>query len=345
MVVLGRLGQSEGARHLIEALNDPSARVRAAAVAALPKVESAGMTSQLLLHLRNADPQVRAGVAAQLAGSDATQCVEPLVQALSDPAEDVRASAVEALGNFGRAVRRYEEALRTRQDDPSLQVRKAASRVLNRLRDVWAETPETSELPRRGRLSSAAAEEIVEAAFAGDLDPLLDALADRRSARRIAACLGDTARDKMAPVLSLLRAARVVERERATEALSQALRDGEAADAYIDQLGALDSDVRLVAMEIVGRLETTAAVQALVQVLEHDPLSEMRSRAASALAEAPDEAAKAALQRAQQQDPDRIVRSAAGRALQQIREAATPPSVVAAGEDSTTDLDSAQASA
>jgi HEAT repeat protein len=343
MVVLGRLGGGEAGRHLAEALKDESPRVRQAALAALPRVDLTGMADQLLAHLRHPDAQVRAGVAAELGRCGASECVEPLVQALSDPEEEVRINAVRSLTAFGRAVRRHEDALSARQSDPSARVRKAASAALSALREVWAEAVDAAELSRRGHLSAAAASEVADAAASGDLDPLLQALDDRRSARRIAACLADSDRAKLAPILALLRRARATDRGRAATALSQALRAGVPADGYIEELRSLDSDVRLMALDIIGRLGTPDAVRALLEVLERDPLSEVRSRAASGLAESPSDTVRAALRHAQQQDPDRIVRSAAGRALEQIREATAPPTVLSGSEDSTTDLDGAQA--
>jgi HEAT repeat protein len=183
---------------------------------------------------------------------------------------------------------------------------------------------------------------MVETAAGGDLGPLLHALDHRRSARRVAAFLADSGSERLPLVLSMLRGGRSADRERATEALCEAIRGGVRADAYIDQLAALDSDVRLMAVEIVGRLRTPTAVQALLEVLEHDPLEEMRSRAASALAEESDDTVKAALRRAQQHDPDRIVRSAAGRAHEPTRGASEPPTDLPTTEEEQADLDGAR---
>jgi HEAT repeat protein len=343
MFVLGRLGGAEAARHLAEALNDHSARVREAAAAALARVDAAGIADQLIAHLRNPDPRVRARAAAELGRSGAVKSVDALVQALSDPEENVRVNALHALGEFGRAVRRHEQSLRDRESDPSDHVRNAASAALGRLRETWAEAPEAADLARRGRLSDAGVEEVVEAAASGDLDPLLNGLDHRRSARRIAAFFAESDGDRLPLVLAVLRNARAADRERAASSFSEALRNGISADRYIDALRALDADVRLMGVEIIGRVGTPTAVQALLEVLAHDPLSEVRSRAASALAETPREAARAGLQRAVREDPDRIVRSAAGRALEQMREASEVRHSVPTSADETAHSDDTQA--
>jgi HEAT repeat protein len=185
---------------------------------------------------------------------------------------------------------------------------------------------------------------LVETAASGDLDPLLHAFADRESARCVAEVLAEPGRDRLAPVLSSLRRAHAADRDRAADALSLALREGVPTGHYLSHLKAVDSDVRLMAIEIVSRLATPDAIQALVGVLERDPVSEVRSRAASALAETPDEAVTAALQRAHGRDPDRVVRRSAGRALDMTRGTSEGPTILSAPAGSAADLDSAQAS-
>lgn len=102
-------------------------------------------------------------------------------------------------------------------------------------------------------------------------------------------------------------------------ALSQVLRQQVTADGYLAELKAIDSDVRLMAVEIAGLIATPEAIVALLEVLERDPLPEVRSRAASALGEASGESVQAALQRAQAEDPNEVVRLVAARVLSRSR--------------------------
>jgi HEAT repeat protein len=123
--------------------------------------------------------------------------------------------------------------------------------------------------------------------------------------------------------------------------LSQALRGIGDADGYLAELKALDSGVRLMAVELAGLLATPAAVAALLDVLERDPLAEVRSRAASMLAGMPGDAVHTALLRTQEEDPNEVVRLVAARALGRTRATAESETPLIPAEE-TSDLDSVQ---
>jgi HEAT repeat protein len=333
--VMGALGGREGARQVLEALHDSASRVREMAIAALAGIEVEGSPAAtgLIGELRNPDARVRAAAARHLGRARSAECAEGLVQALGDPEEEVRVSALEALGALGRLVRKHQGALTARLGDPSPRVREAAAAALNSLRGTWAEGGDVAELFRQGSLSAAGAAALVDIAADGDLEPLLWALDNPKSADSLAAFLSGPGRGKLGALLTCLREAQERDRTRVVRALAQAARRGNDTEAYLGELKAISPGVRLVGVEMAGMLGTAAAVEALIEVLEHDPVAEVRSRSASALGEASfdspalggqaqvmlREEVRAALLRAQGDDPNEIVRLVAERALDRGR--------------------------
>jgi HEAT repeat protein len=321
MGVLGALGGSEAGRYLVEALRDPAAQVREAALSALSHHPVDALADRLAPELRNSDPRVRAGVATLLGEAGSAQYVDALAQALADPDQEVRVSALTALAQLGRPVRRYESAFSARLSDPSPRVRETAAAALEALREAWTAAPEAADWLRAGPLSAAGAAALVEDAVGGELEPLLRALDNAQSARSLALYLAGLGRGKLNSLLSALRRAEGPAQMRAVAALSQALRQAGAADGYLAELKAIDSEVRLMAVEMAGLLATPEAIGALLEVLERDPLPEVRSRAASMLAETPGGSVEAALLRAQAEDPNEVVRLVAARVLGRLPQA------------------------
>jgi HEAT repeat protein len=271
---------------------------------------------------------VRAGVAQLLGRAGSSLVIEALVQALSDPEEEVRVSSLEALAGLGRAVRRQQSAIMARRSDPSERVREAAAAALGRLRASWSEVAEATALFRHGPLSPSAAAAIVDMAGAGDLDLLLRSAGNPQSDEAIARCLAESGSDRLATVLAAVRKAPEQDQARFASSLASALRQGIPADPFLAQLKALDSEARLMTVEIAGRLGTPEAVAALIAVLQRDPLADVRSRAAAALAETPVEAAEEALRQALREDPNTVVRRVAARALDRGRESADDASLL-----------------
>lgn len=320
--LVGELGGREGARQVLEALHDSAFQVREAAIAVLSALEVEGLHEALIGELRNPDARVRAAAARGLGRARSGECAEALVQALGDPEEEVRVSALAGLAGLGRLVRKHQGALTGRLSDPSPRVREAAGELLSSLRGAWAEEGEVAELLRQGPLSAAGAASLVEMAAEGDMEPLLWALGNARSADSLGAYLSGPGREKLGGLLAALREAQERDRTRALSALAQSARRANDVDAYLGELKAISPGVRLVAVEMAGMLGTPGAVEALTEVLAHDPVAEVRSRAASALGEARGERVQAALQRAQRDDANEIVRLVAERALDRARASA-----------------------
>ncbi len=314
--VLALVGGPDAGRELADALDDPSAEVREAALAALADADANRFADILMPKLRSSDARVRTTVAEMLGKSRVAIATELLVQALSDPEEDVRVATLGALARLGRAVRKHQGAITARRSDPSARVREAATAALNELRGAWAELAQSSELFRHGPLSPAAAAAVTDMAATGDLDPLLRALGDPASDREVVTYLSDSGQGRLTALLAALHKAPEQEQSRAAAAMAGALNRGVEAGPFLSALRSIESDARLMVVEIVGKLVAPEAVDALLGVLERDPLAEVRSRAAALLAEAPGEKVKEALRHAQRDDPNNVVRRIAGRALE-----------------------------
>ncbi len=314
--VLGAIGGAETGRLLVEALHDPSPQVVEAALTGLETAEVDGMVDRLIPELRHPEARVRAAVAAQLGRQRAPEAVEPLVAALGDPEEEVRVSALSALSRMGAMVRKHQSALDGRLADPSPRVRAAAKAALAALRTVWMQTTDAAQLFPEGPLSSSGAAALVDMAAEGDLKPFLWALNNTESAQSLASYLSGPGSGKLPSLLSSLRQASEWDRVRAVAALSDALKHTGAAAGYLSQLKAINPAARLTAVEIAGMLGTPEAAGALMEVLERDPLPEVRSSAASALGAFQSDEVRSALHRAHAQDPNEVVRVVAGRALE-----------------------------
>ena len=110
-IVIGAIGSfgfdaASASPELIAALSDPSAKVRAAAAAALAQVgphSTPATIPALAKALSDAEPEVRdlAATALGAMGSKAAPAVPELINALSDPVDYVRAPAADALGAIG----------------------------------------------------------------------------------------------------------------------------------------------------------------------------------------------------------------------------------------------------
>lgn len=341
LTVLSRSGGPEVARQIVEALDDPSEAVRKAALEAMVHIDPAAVTDALLPLLKNPDPRVRAAAAEQLGKGPPGDVVEALVQSLSDPEEEVRVSALRAVAGMGRAVRPHQGTITARRSDPSPRVREAAAAALNQLRDAWAEAEDTAEAIRHGPLSPAGAMTLIEMGVTGDMGALLRALAGERSSQTVVRCLIGEARDKLPHVLRALHSTPDQEQTRAALSLAGAIRHGADPNALLTELKSLDSEVRLMAVEVVGRVSAPTATEALIEVLQRDPLADVRSRAASLLADSPSSAARAALQRAHRDDPNNVVRRVAGRALDRGAAASSETSILMSPDEPTSQADAA----
>ncbi len=112
-------------------------------------------------------------------------------------------------------------------------------------------------------------------------------------------------------------------RKRACQALARIAGD-EAGPALVAAFRDPDSDVRLEAIKGAQELAPGQGCDRLVELLENDPMWELRVRAASALGRCGDAAAGEALQRALD-DPVEFVRAAVSKALKEYVPDPAPP--------------------
>jgi HEAT repeat protein/beta-lactamase regulating signal transducer with metallopeptidase domain len=109
--------------------------------------------------------------------------------------------------------------------------------------------------------------------------------------------------------------------------------DGRAVIALVNALSDDEHEVRLSAVETLGKLRDPRAVQALIQALQQDPDPKVRAMAAWALGEIEDPAAVSALSTALGSDEDEQVRVQAAEALGNIEDVSAIDALGEAAQD------------
>ncbi|HUF12560.1 MAG TPA: HEAT repeat domain-containing protein [Longimicrobiales bacterium] len=128
--VLGAAGP-EGARTLVDALEDDAPVTRAAAAEGLGYAEHDVGVRPLIARLRDDDSRVRATAAWALGRMEAHEAVAPLGDALADPVLEVRLAVVEALGDL--EFRGALELLLPQLADDDARIRAAAARAIGEI--------------------------------------------------------------------------------------------------------------------------------------------------------------------------------------------------------------------
>jgi HEAT repeat protein len=129
-VALGALGDELTVAPLTAALRDRDARVRAAALTSLVRIQP----QRAMEALRDADPEVRASAVTVLAGASSREAAgEALIELLGDGDAMVRSRAARELGTRGdrRAVRPLTALLK--REPPGSRAQEAAAHALVRL--------------------------------------------------------------------------------------------------------------------------------------------------------------------------------------------------------------------
>lgn len=128
------LAPAAAVQPLRERLDSPDCRRREAAAQALSAYRTAGIAEDLITALADPDRRVRAAAASSLGRLGDQRAVEPLSRSLGDPSKHVRQHAAASLGQLRDA--RAREALSVALDDPSKHVRETAAEALSRLPDA-----------------------------------------------------------------------------------------------------------------------------------------------------------------------------------------------------------------
>lgn len=260
---LGHIADRSVLRSLLQALKSADPAICIAAVSALTRLEAPEAVPSILGLLRNRNAQVRVVATEALGRMRAGEAVEAVCGLLQDPAWEVRREAAETLGRLrdNRAV----EVLAGALSDPDADVREAAAIALGSLGDTRAIGPLVLALkdPTSGvrRIAAATLSRIDT-----DWSSLPEA---RAAAEELKPALYDNDPGVRHFVGHLLAAMNVAETGSAPLASSATLEPSQrrrlAVTCFVRVLGDPDRDLRLAAVEALGRLADEGAHAGLVR--------------------------------------------------------------------------------
>lgn len=238
--LLGYFGPASAVPVLVAGLSDSDATLRELALQSLGNIEEPDAQAAVIAAARGDEPRLRAAAMRTLAHADVAVAAPLLLDALDDPDAWTRYYACQALGRL-----RHEPAaaaLSFRLADPAGQVRVAAIEAMSQLS------------------SSIATAHLLEAARSNDHD-----------IRR--ACLMGMALTRRPEWLAIVIEAAGSDDSATRLVACSALAafDDPKVPARLGELASGDDDesVRLAAMSALGELSGSAAVGALVRLLEH----------------------------------------------------------------------------
>ncbi|MGO9121159.1 MAG: HEAT repeat domain-containing protein [Desulfomonilaceae bacterium] len=310
--------QSQGAvQHLIEALEDEDANIRALATNALGNIESEATIQRLIRMCWDKDADVRRVAAHALGKIGTDEAIQTLMKALEDEDAGVRCAAAFGLGwtDSEAAIQPLIDALEDKDED----VRIAASRALGRMGADEAIEPLIKAFAGKDEdLRYAAAFALGKIGTDAAIRPLIKALVHEDADVRRAAAFGLGWPDSDAAIQPLIDALEDEDEDVRSAAARTLGRIGaeEAISSLLKTLADKDEDVRRAAAEALGRIGATAATQPLIKRLT-DKDEDVRRAAAEALGRIGAEKALRPLVEALE-DKDEDVRSAAARALARI---------------------------
>jgi HEAT repeat protein len=119
---------------LVQMLKDPDEEVRQNAADALEHLEGLANFEALLEHYRSGDKVKRLRAIYAFGKLNAEECLPPLIHALEEEAEDIRAAAVRVLGETANP--QVLPALVLRLQDPSLTIQTMAVEALGNFRSI-----------------------------------------------------------------------------------------------------------------------------------------------------------------------------------------------------------------
>ena len=279
---------SEQVHQALEALEDPSAKVRQRAAWALGDLESPRAVETLIHHLDDHDPDVRSMAAWALGEIKDRRAVEPLIRMLVDVDPYVKEMGVRALGELEdhRAVKALAAVL----DEDDAGLRAAAA---------WA----------LGEISGAAAVDALAAVLHADPDvrtrkAAAEALRDSGSTQAILALIAAMGDESPVIRTTVVRALAAIGDRRAIVPLGAALRTDN------------NAEVRMLAAVALGTFADPLALGGLLVGLD-DTHPGVREKSAWALGKIRDPRAVDALMR-HLRDADPAVRAMAVWALDEI---------------------------
>ncbi len=274
---------------LTEALGDPDAGVRSAALSAMGKYGTAAPLTPIIERLRDESHQVRDSAASALGCLGGREAAQSLMEALRDPACSVRASAIRALGEVRNtaAVPALVEIL---EDDNQFHAQ--AAEALGKIADPAA-IPALAQAVEELHTGYAAADALGAIGGPAAVAALLAIVHNQESEGRYRAAMALGKLQDRAVVPELLAALQDEDvRGGAVYALGE-LKAPESVSALLPLLRDPEQDMRRRTAEALIKIGT-AAVPALADALKDD-LEDVRSAARQALENIGTREAKAAL--------------------------------------------------
>jgi len=328
---LGRIGSARALPPLLELLRDMVVEVRLAAARALGEFRSPKALDALLDEMADEDPLVRAAVVEALGRIDSQKSVDTLSRACAeDPDPNVREAALAAFRRVSAgAVTPLIHALSGSDLNERL-------RAFNQLLDQG----KASVLPLTDLLTNeeptvrtAAAEVLGALGDAAALDSLVRALDDDDDRVRL---LATTALGRIKHARSAQALARLLEDQdnKVAAAAANGLENLSelAVDPVFEVVNHKSADVRVRAIEVLGRLRHGGACDRLIRGLT-DTVVSVKIASAQALGQIGDSRAAVALIGALK-DRDPVVRATAAEALGKLRDfTATMPLLNLLGEE------------
>ena len=312
---------------IMGALQDSDKAVRAIAGRGLWGVVTSEQCQSLIQYLNSPDPKVRAAVVGVLGKTQSAEWASAVAATTSDPSPHVRAAVMNALGRMGEAAVPYLHAIMPRLGDPDAYVR---SRAVEAAFLVSPRHPEMAKQVLRlaadpdASVRSAVVTCLLNYARNGVQDALLELLADSDHQPWAISALADVEEDLLRRVLTHAQSARPEVAQSVTEALSQVLAGRWTVSDLRPELNSLDTEVRLAGLEGLALVRHEDATEEIIGLLAGDPAPRVRLRAAQVLSSRCDNlSALQALRRAAATDPDPDVSRVAGEATQ-----ATPDAVL-----------------
>jgi HEAT repeat protein len=329
-----RLTQSTPVPIAVDGLSDPRPAVRRLTAITLAQLKDKAAESTLIDTLRDEDEKVRMDVARALGLCGTETAVPSLIEMLHDRSVLVRQETANALSNF--ADPSVAPALAEALKDPDWHVRAAATTALAKVTKVTEQQTASSTPLIISKLQ--------EDEYALVRDRAADALGlpnDKKAVAALVTAIISNDRD------ARFHAAKTIERSRATSALSDLMEHrldpnpevrlkiieifgeiggSDQVPAIAEALNDSDANVRLAAVTALRRMQEAGVAEALKQKLgDTDP--HVRAQAARTLGDLGDRSAVSNLI-AELRDENGYVRGAAAEALGKLGDKSAVPSLV-----------------
>lgn len=278
---LGELGLPISLNTLSTALKSPMEGVRINATDALGKIEDDKVVPLLLQSTEDTNASVRGNVAIILGKRREPAGVEVLIHMLKDEDSEVRQSAATALGSIGdlRAFSPLIFAL----GDPDFVVQYHAARALGQLGDRRATEPLIVALKNKLYMTHSLIQALTELADERAIEPLIDCLASTNPNIRdvLRSALISFGEPCLLQLVKRLETTHSDMRASIARVLGE-MRNSAAVDALLKLLNDEDVSVKAVATHALGQIRDARATEPLINLLKDNHV-DVRNSAAQVL--------------------------------------------------------------